>query len=356
MSTVELVDEAGVEEFVGRVIGDTSAWMATTMSMIGDRLGLWQAMADSRPVSSTELAVRTSTAERYTREWLSSMAAHGYLTYDPDADRFALPADHAPVLAIEGPAYLGGEHHALLGLTGMLGKVIDAFRTGGGVPLDEYTADWWHGLARSTGRAFTHQLTQQWLPAFPDVVGLLERGADVADLGCGHGQALIRLAREFPAGRYVGYDVHADSITAARANAQAAGVTDRVRFEVFDVSAGLPEDYDVITTFDVIHDSADPLGILKTIRAALRPGGHYLCVDINASHRLQDNAGPLGAYFYGISVLFCMTSSLASGGAGLGTCGFNEHVARKLCAEAGFATVRKAEVEDPFNVLFQIRP
>jgi SAM-dependent methyltransferase len=347
-------DPADVEAFVGRVMGDTSAWMVTTMAMIGDRLGLWRALADTRPVTSTELAQRTGTNERYVREWLSSVTAHGYLTYEPGTERFALPAAHAPALATDGPVFFGGFHHALYGLTGTLGQVVDAFRHGGGVPLSNYHHDWWHGFERFTNGWFNYLLPQVWLPAMPEVDAALQRGADVADIGCGRGRAVIRLAQAYPAGRYVGYDIHADSIAAARANAEAAGVADRVRFECRDVSAGIPGDYDVITTFDVIHDAADPEQILRVIRGALRPDGRYVCLDINASHRLQDNAGPLGAYFYGVSVLFCMTTSLAEGGAGLGTCGFNEHTARRLCEEAGFGTVRRVEMDNPFNILYEI--
>jgi 2-polyprenyl-3-methyl-5-hydroxy-6-metoxy-1,4-benzoquinol methylase len=347
-------DLADVEAFAGRVTGDTSAWMVTTMAMIGDRLGLWRALADTRPVTSTELAQRTGTAERYIQEWLSSMAAYGYLTYEPGTERFALPAAHAPVLATEGPVFFGGLHHALYGLTGTLGQVVEAFRHGGGVPLSSYNDDWWHGLERFTSGWFDHLLPQVWLPAMPDVHMLLQRGADVADIGCGRGQALIRLAQAYPAGRYVGYDIHADSIAAARASADAAGVADQVRFECHDVAAGIPGDYDVITTFDVIHDAADPSQLLRVIRGALRPDGRYVCLDINASHRLQDNAGPLAAYFYGVSILFCLTTSLAQGGAGLGTCGFNEHTARRMCAEAGFGTVRRVEIDNPFNILYEV--
>jgi 2-polyprenyl-3-methyl-5-hydroxy-6-metoxy-1,4-benzoquinol methylase len=347
-------NQAQVEAFVGRVVGDISSWMVTTMAMIGDRLGLWQALGDSRPVTSAELPEHTGTVERYVREWLSSMAAHGYLTYDPATERFALPAGHVPVLATEGPTFFGGLHQALYGLTATLAPVIDAFRHGGGVPLSSYSNDWWHGLGRFTSAWFDHLLPQEWLPLMPEVHDVLQRGADVADVGCGRGGALIGLARAYPHGRYVGYDIHEDSIAAARANATTAGVADRVRFEVHDASAGIPGDYDVITTFDVIHDAADPLGILRAIRAALRPDGRYVCLDINASHRLEDNAGPLGAYFYGVSVLFCLTTSLAQGGEGLGTCGFNEHTAREWCAAAGFGTVRRVEMENPFNILYEI--
>lgn len=346
--------QADVEAFVGRVMGDTSAWVVVTMAMIGDRLGLWQALADSRPVTSAELAERTGTAERYVREWLSSMTAHGYVTHDSATERFALPAEHAPVLANAGPVYFGGFHQALYGLTAVLDQIVDAFKSGGGVPLSSYNDNWWHGFERFSNSWFDHLLPEVWLPAMPDLDETLRRGADVLDVGSGRGRALIRLAQAYPAGRYVGYDIHEGSIAAARANAEEAGVADRVRFERRDVSAGIPGEFDVITTFDVIHDAADPVGMLRTIRGALRPDGRYVCLDINASHRLEDNAGPLGAYFYGVSVLYCMTTSLASGGAGLGTCGFNEYTVRKMCSEAGFGTVRRVDMENPFNILYEI--
>ncbi len=343
-----------VEAFAGRVMGDTSAWMVTTMAMLGDRLGLWRSLAGSGALTSAELAARTGTSERYVREWLSSMAAHGYVDHDPFTGRFTLPAAHVPVLAEAGPAYFGGLHQALFGLTGVLGRVADAFRDGGGVPLSAYPDDWWQGLERFTNGWFDHLLPGVWLPALPEVHAALERGADVADVGCGRGRALIRLAQAYPAGRYTGFDIHPESVEAARAAAQEAGVADRVRFEVCDVSTGIPGDYDVITTFDVIHDAADPLGMLKVIRTALRPDGRYVCLDINASHHLPDNTGPLGAYFYGVSILYCMSTSLAQHGAGLGTCGFNEHTARRLCAEAGFGTVTRVDIDNPFNILYEI--
>lgn len=357
MSTTESIlapDPAEVEAFAGRAVADAATWMVTTMTMLGDRLGLWRAMADSRPVTSAALAAATGTDERYVREWLASMTAHGYLIHDPAAATYTLPPAHALVLAVESPAHLGGLHQALFGLTGVLGPVLAAFRDGGGVPMSAYPADWWQGLERFSAGWFDHLLPQVWLPLLPELHERLRRGADVADVGCGRGRALIRLAEAFPAGRYVGFDVHPESIAAAREAARAAGVGDRVRFECRDVSAGLPGDYDVITTFDVVHDAVDPRGLLRAVRAALRPDGRYLCLDINASHRLQDNAGPIAAYFYGVSVLYCLTTSLAHGGEGLGTCGFPEHTARELCAEAGFGAVRRVEMDNPFNILYEI--
>ena len=241
-------------------------------------------------------------------------------------------------------------------MTGVLDQLTVAFRAGGGVPQSAYSDQMWDGLERFTSSWFENLLTPQWLPAMPDVQAKLERGAQVADVGCGRGRALIKLAQTFPNSRYIGYDVFGPTIERAMANAQAAGVADRVRFAQRDVSQGLPEHYDVITTFDVVHDAVDPIGLLRTIRQGLRTDGVYVCLDINCSEKLEENSGPLGALFYGFSVLYCMTTSLAGGGMGLGTLGFHEPKVRELCAEAGFSQVRRVPLNNPFNNLYEIRP
>jgi 2-polyprenyl-3-methyl-5-hydroxy-6-metoxy-1,4-benzoquinol methylase len=199
-------------------------------------------------------------------------------------------------------------------------------------------------------------LLQEWIPAVPDVQAKLEKGARVADVGCGQGRALIKLVERFPHSTYVGYDVLPANVERAWANARAAGVADRVRFDIVDAAQGLPERFNVVTTWDVIHDAVDPLGILRAIRAALEPDGVYLCLDINCSDRPEENTGTLAALLYGFSILYCMSSSLAQGGKGLGTLGLHEPKLRELCAEGGFGTVRRVPVENPVNSLFDIRP
>jgi 2-polyprenyl-3-methyl-5-hydroxy-6-metoxy-1,4-benzoquinol methylase len=211
--------------------------------------------------------------------------------------------------------------------------------------MDRFTAMWHENL-----------LLQEWIPAVPDVEAKLQRGARVADVGCGQGRALIKLVERFPRSTFVGYDVFAPNVERAWANARAAGVADRVSFEVADAAQGLPERFDVVTTWDVIHDSVDPLGILRAIRGALEPDGVYLCLDINCSDRPEENTGTLAALLYGFSILYCMSSSLAHGGEGLGTLGLHEPKLRELCAAAGFSTVRRVPVENPVNSLFDIRP
>src|SRR5712691_9983311 len=269
MTTQQSVDQAKTEAFLGKVLTDTSGMTTTIMASIGDRLGLFQQLAHG-PATSAQLATRADINERYAREWLGAMASAGYVEYDPASERFTLPAEHLPVLAQEnGPIFFGGIHQMLAGMVGPLNQLIQAFQHGGGVPQSAYDHNMWDGLERFTAGWFENLLIPVWLPAMPEVQARLERGALVADVGCGRGKALIKLAQAFPRSRYVGYDI----------------------FEQPDVSAGLPEQYDVITTFDVIHDAIDPRGLLRTIRQALRPDGRYVCLDINCAEHLEGNAG-----------------------------------------------------------------
>jgi SAM-dependent methyltransferase len=234
--------------------------------------------------------------------------------------------------------------------------VIEAFRHGGGIPYGAYPNSMYEGIERFTAGWFENLLIPVWIAALPEVKAQLEHGIRVADVGCGRGRALIKLAQTFPESRYIGYDLYGPNVDRATANARAAGVDDRVTFRQGDVVEGLPERYDLITTFDVVHDAVDPLGLLRAIRQALQPDGTYLCLEINCADSLEQNAGPLGALFYSCSVLLCMTLSLAEGGAGLGTMGLPETRLRALAVEAGFSSVRRLPLENPFNTLYELKP
>jgi SAM-dependent methyltransferase len=353
--TTATVDQEKLHAFVGKVLNDTSGMTTTILAALGDRLGLFKTLAAHGPATSAELAKAAGITERYAREWLGGMTTAGYLNYDPATGRFTLPADHEPVLAQEaGPMFFGGAHQMLLGTLGVLDQLTKAFREGSGVPQPAYSEDWWAGMERFTAGWFENLLLQEWVPAMPRVREALERGADGADVGCNRGRALIKLAQAFPRSRFVGYDIFEAAIKFATDRARAAGVSDRVRFEHRDVSKGLPEQFDVVTTFDVIHDAVDPLCLLRAIRGALRPDGTYVCLDINCSDKLEENVGPLGALFHGFSVLYCMTTSLALGGAGLGTVGLPESKLRELAIEAGFGSVRRVPLENPFNNLYEL--
>ncbi|MEE9262381.1 MAG: class I SAM-dependent methyltransferase [Dehalococcoidia bacterium] len=357
MATQPSIDQAKMEEFMHKVVGDLSGTLVTTMCVLGDRLGLFKDLASNGPATSEELADRTGIKERYAREWLGCLASAGYLEYDPASQRFTLPTEQAQALAQElGPMFVGGIHQMLPSWWNQLDRVTQAFQQGGGVPQGAYDDNFWDGLERFTGGWFENLLVQEWLPAVPGVQAKLQRGALVADVGSGSGRALINLAQTFPNSRYIGYDVYGPVIAKATANAEAAGVADRVSFKQLNVVDGLPEQYDLITTFDVIHDSVNPHGVLRAIRQGLKPDGTYLLLEINCLDRLEDNAGPLGAMFYGVSVLYCMTTSLAGGGEGLGTMGMPESKVRAFCTEAGFSSVRPLPIENPFNILYEVKP
>jgi SAM-dependent methyltransferase len=350
------VEQAEVEAFAGRALGDIAGMMTTLFCVVGDRLGLFSALAEAGSASSEQLAARAGVDERYVREWLRGLSAAGYLEHDRANGTFSIPPAHLPVLAEEGgPMFFGGVYQETGGALPVVGKVADAFRSGGGVDQAEYGPDFWAGLERFTGGWFDHLLLPVWLPAMPRVAASLEAGAHVADVGCGAGRALVRLAEAYPKSRFVGFEIFDAQLDRARANAQAAGVGDRVRFEAIDASRGLPDRFDVITTFDVVHDAVDPIGLMRSIREGLADDGTYVLLEINSADDPADNMGPLAATFYGFSLFYCMTTSLAHNGAGLGTCGMPEATVRAFAADAGFGEVVRVPIDNPFNVLYELR-
>jgi SAM-dependent methyltransferase len=351
-----MMDMGAVLQAAGRVRDDLSGAVVSILCGLGDRLGLFKVLATQGPATAEEFAARAGINTRYALEWLSALACAGYLDYDPAARAFSMRAELAPVLAFEpGPFFMGGAYQQLPAFVAQLDRLAHAFREGDGVPQESYGEDLRAGMERMSAGWFDAFLVQMWVPCMPDVQASLERGADVADVGCGGGRALINLARAFPRSRFVGYDLSPATVARAAENAARAGVADRVRFECRDVAEGLPGQYDLITTFDSVHDFGDPPAGLRSIRAALRPGGTYLLMEMNSADRLEDNFGPVGAILFGTSVLYNLPVSLMNGGAGLGTMGLPEGKLRELCAAAGFSTCRRLPVENPFNVLYEVR-
>jgi 2-polyprenyl-3-methyl-5-hydroxy-6-metoxy-1,4-benzoquinol methylase len=355
MATTSIVDSEKRQAFVGRVLNDASATFVTTLAALGDRLGLFKTLATGGPATSAELAARAGIHERYAREWLGGMTTAGYLTRSPDTGRFELPPEHAAALADEGgPFFSGGAYEMLLSLLTIIDPLTEAFRQGGGVPQARYDERFWEGMERFTAGWFDNQLLQEWLPAMPEVQARLECGTELADVGCGRGRALLRLAEAFPASHFVGFDVFAPNIEVAEKVARDTGLEDRIRFEARDVSHGLPRSFDVITTFDVVHDAVEPLGLLRSIREGLRSGGIYVCLETNCADTIEGNKGPLGSLFHGMSVLYCLTTSLSNSGAELGTLGLHEHRLREYAIVAGFRDVRRV-FQYPFNNLYELR-
>jgi SAM-dependent methyltransferase len=349
-------DEAKVGAFMEKTLGDAAGLFAAVLAMLGDRLGLFRALADGGPADAAELAGRAGVNERYALEWLRGMHAAGYL--EPGSDgRYALPPEHAPVLAAEGgPFFLGGAYELTYGYLQAIDHVIEAFRSGGGASQSAYPPETWNGMRRFSAGFYDNLLVQSWVPAIGGLEERLERGARWGDIGCGAGRALVRLAEAFPESTFVGYDQFDGQLELARQGAADAGVSDRLRFELLDASRGIPEQFDVISTFDVVHDAGDPEALVKAIRAALADDGVYCLLEMNCADDPAENVGPLATLMYGVSVLYCMTTSLAGGGHGLGTCGLPPAEVKKLCERGGFSRVERLPIEDPFNVLYEARP
>jgi SAM-dependent methyltransferase len=344
-----------VKSFSKQVSIDIGAAMLGAMSYIGDRLGIFKTLADAGPVTPAELAAKSGLNERYLREWLGAMTAAQYVTYDPATGRYAMPAENAMVLAREeSPFFSGGFIQGIIANLSVTPKVMEAFKTGKGVAQSDYPPETFESMERSSAAMYRHQLVRKWLPTMPQVGAALAAGGAAADVGCGSGRAAIALATAFPAAKIFGFDAHPGSLERARNNARAAGLGERISFEVRDCTKLPAAAFDFISTFDVVHDSVDPVGLLRSIRGALKPGGTYLMLEVNVSSRLEDNVNPMGRMMYSMSTLYCMSVSLGGGGAGIGAC-MGEEKARELTREAGFSHFRRLPIEDPFSALYELR-
>jgi SAM-dependent methyltransferase len=350
------LDKDKAQRFLQQVMKDVAASFHSAMSYIGDRLGIFKAIAAAGPVTVGELSHRTGLQERYLREWLGSMVAAQYIEYDPATSRYYLPPEHvAPLADEDSPVFLASMFAALLPHLVVAPKVAEAFRTGGGVAQSEYPQELFAAMERMTAPMYKHYLTQKWLPALPEVVARLSGGGAALDVGCGSGLAAIKIAQAFPEARVFGFDRHAGSVERARANARAAGLGEsRIRFDVADCNQLPHSAFDFITTFEVVHDAVDPLALVGSIRNALRPGGTYLMAEVNASSRVENNINPMGRMMYSASTLYCMTTSLAEGGAGLGAA-MGEAKARELAQDAGFTYFRRLPLDHPFAALYELK-
>ncbi|MBY0278968.1 class I SAM-dependent methyltransferase [Candidatus Binatia bacterium] len=348
------IDEAKVQEFVGKAMADLGGALTAAQVVIGDKLGLYRAMAGAGPMSAADLARRTSTNERSIREWLAAQAAAGYLTYDPASARYTLPDEHAAALADESsPACVLGGFQGMSAAIRSTAKVVDAFRTGAGVGWHEHDPELFVGTERFFRPGYNANLVSSWLPALDGVVEKLERGATVADVGCGFGASTIIMAQAFPRSTFVGFDYHPASVEAAQERAERARVSDRVRFQVAPAKS-YPGTYDLVTFFDCLHDMGDPVGAARHVKSSLRPEGTWMLVEPFAHDRTEDNLNPVGRVFYGASTLVCTQASLAQEvGLALGAQA-GEARLREVLIEAGFGRIRRA-TETPFNMVLEVR-
>jgi SAM-dependent methyltransferase len=340
--------------FVGKVVTDCATAVSVALAVIGDQLGLYRAMAGAGPLTPQEVAERTHTSERYVREWVINQAAAGYLDYDPDTQRYALPDERAvALLDVDSPFHVGGALMIALAMTKAEPRIRENFRTGAGMRWGEHDTYMFEGCERLFRPGYLANLVQSWIPALDGVQAKLERGAKVADIGCGHGASTIILARAYPNSRFYGFDAHPASIERARAHAQDAGVADRVAFEVASSTSYPGTDYDLVAFFDCLHDIGDPANTIRHTRDALAPDGTALIVEPAAGTRVEDNFNPVGQFYSGASVLVCTPNALATGSEALGTVATDAALAG-VVHQGGLSRFRRV-LETPINRIFEAR-
>jgi SAM-dependent methyltransferase len=355
-SQTTTIDTDTLMAFVFRAVDEVGAALNCALVVMGDRLGYYKALAADGPMTAATLASATGTAEPYAREWLNAQAAGSFVTYEPDDGTYALPPEHVIALTDESsPAFLPGFFQIALGTIRDSDRILAAAPDGDGVGWHEHNSDVHDGCERFFRPGYNANLVAEWLPAVDGLVERLTAGATVADIGCGHGASTVLMAQAFPASRFVGSDYHAGSIGTAVERAAEAGVADRIEFEVAPAASFGGSGYDLVTTFDALHDMGDPVGAAKRVHEALAPDGVWLLVEPAAGDAVEDNLNPVGRAYYGFSTLLCTPASLSQPvGAALGTQAGPARI-RDVTVAAGFRSFRLA-ASTPFNNVFEVRP
>lgn len=350
------INEEKLNQFIQKAVCDIGATYNAALMVIGEELGLYKAMAELGPVTSTQLAEHTGTAERYVREWLAAQAAGGYAGYDPETGSYSLSEEQAFALADESsPAYLPGGFLIAVSALRIVPKITEAFRTGEGVGWHEHHPGMFRGVETFFRPGYQANLVSSWIPALDGVQEKLTRGASVADVGCGHGASTILMAQAFPNSRFTGFDFHEPSIKRARAAADEAGVSDRVSFAVAGAQNYPGNGYDFVAVFDCLHDMGDPVGVSSHVLKSLNKDGSWMIVEPYAGDKVEDNLNPVGRVYYGASTLICTPASLAQEvGLALGAQA-GEARLREVTERGGFTRFRRA-TETPFNIVFEARP
>jgi SAM-dependent methyltransferase len=352
---VSRLDMDKLNAFIGQFVGDLGAAVHAGMVVIGEKLGLYKALATG-PMTASELAAKTQTDERYVREWLSSQAAGGYITFDATTNQFSLNEEQAFALANEdSPAYLPGAFELALGSLAAVPRIAESFRSGAGMGWHEHDDGVFHGCEKFFRPGYAANLVSSWIPALHDVKEKMEAGARVADVGCGKGASTLLMAKAFPKSHFFGFDYHDKSIEAARESAQRDGVADRVTFEVAKAKEYPGGDYDFVAVFDCLHDMGDPIGAAAHVRQSLNDDGTWMIVEPFANDQLKDNLNPVGRVYYSFSTLLCTPCSRSQEvGLCLGAQAGESRI-REVVKAAGFNRFRRA-TETPFNIVYEARP
>jgi SAM-dependent methyltransferase len=350
------INQAKLEKFMGQAVGEMGAAMNAALVILGERLGLYKAMAGGGAMTSAELAGKTGTSERYVREWLAAQAAGGYVAYDAATGRYTLPDEQAFALAVEdSPAYLPGAFQIISAVFKDQTRIAEAFRTGAGVGWHEHDPDLFEGTERFFRPNYAANLVSSWIPALDGVEAKLRAGAKVADVGCGHGASTVLMAQAYPKSQFVGFDYHGPSIEQAWKSASQAGVQDRVGFQVAWAKGFPGKGYDLVAFFDCLHDMGDPAGAAAHVRETLAPGGTWMIVEPYANDHLEENLNPVGRVYYCASTMICTPASRAQEvGLALGAQA-GEARLRDVVTSGGFTHFRRA-AQTPFNLVFEARP
>ena len=348
------INEDKMNAFLGKVVGDLGASLSSVLGYIGQKLGLYAALANSDGLTPDELAAKTNTNERYVREWLINQASGDYVHYDPATGKYSMLPEQAVALTDEeSPFYVGGGFHVVKAMMNAQPRIAEHFKDGGGMLWGEHDPDLFVGTERFFRPGYTAHLVGSWIPALTGIEDKLKDGATVADVGCGHGASTIIMAKAYPNSRFYGYDNHAASIENARAKAEAAGVAGRVQFEVASANDYPNKGYDLICFFDCLHDMGDPRGAAKHAAETLADGGSCLIVEPMAGNTVEENFNIIGRTFSAASTLCCTSNSLATGGPALGAVA-TEDAIKDVVLSGGFSQFRRA-TETPFNRVFEAR-
>jgi SAM-dependent methyltransferase len=350
-----MINEQKVNELVGRLLGDVSAGYGGVLVSLGDKLGLYKAMAGAGPISSHELARRTQCAERYVREWLNAQAAGGYVLYHPTSSTYEITAEQAFLLADEtSPVFMLPAWQVVASMWADEGKSLAAFKSGEGVRWGDHDGRLYCGVAAFYRNAYRGSLVREWLPSLDGVMDKLQRGARVADVGCGHGHSTVPMAQAFPKSQFWGFDGHDGSIDEARKIAAAAGVADRVTFARVDAGAYPKHDYDLICFFDCLHDMGRPVDAAAYAAEALAGDGTVMLIEPFAGDRVEDNLGPVGRLYYAASTTMCCAHAISENGTHVLGAQAGEERLKQIFGKAGFGHFRQA-MKTPFNLILEAR-